>query len=285
MNFLEHLNRFVGLYLDLFKSLRRPVIWLPFLVYAGFQFLLLLLLVNSSHPGFHGFLSPLVGSMEEARLLSPGSASVFDHYPGLFVVLPSVFQWFKIVLGMVLEGLVIGLGAVLFIRYFVGVADPRTRVALAFRRWPQLLVVWTLITGLMLLVNLYLPRYFEAILVGSPRRLIVFEILMRLLTVGVYSLFVYAIPALMVRNGNILAAFKTSLGNFFRRPIFSFCLVLVPFLISLPLSYASGQAGAIVEKFTPELVFYILTGTIIIDIIVNYILTGTVVNFLLDQGE
>ena len=111
-----------------------------------------------------------------------------------------------------------------------------------------------------------------------------FDLIMRLTTVFIYSVFVYAVPAVVVLQKNIGQAIKISLTFFFRYPIFTFFLALLPYLLTVPISYMTSNADIIVAKFSPELVFYILLIGIVIDMIVNFILTGAVVKFLTEEA-
>ena len=278
MGFIEKINRFLGLYLDVFRAIAKPLTWFPFLVYALLQFLMLLLLENYVHPYIYPVLHPLIA------LLGEGRADFFGHYPELYLMLPTVYQWGKLIIGVVLEGLLIGITSVYFLRAFRN-GEKGVSVATAFTRWPILLIIWAVVTGILLIINLYLPDLFGDMLFKSPRRMMVFEIFLRLLTVAVYSVFIYAIPAVIVYRNGLLGAFKTTFRLFARNPFFSFFLALIPFLFSIPISYATDNVTTIVDKFTPELVFYILVAGIFVDFLINYFITGTVVKFLAEESE
>lgn len=279
MSFIDRLNRFIALYIYVIKRCWRLTAWLPFFFYAIFQFLLLVLLINYVEPHIYPILSPIIS------VLGQTEKEMFHHYPGLFILLPTVFQWLKIAAGVVFEGLTVGLASVLFLRIYGAKNGDRLRLSFAFRQWLHLIIAWTLITAVLVIINKYAPMIFSEQLAGSPRRLLVFDIILRLVTVALYSLFVYAVPAVIVYRDNALRAFRTSLSIFARYPIFSFFLAFIPYLLSLPVSYAAGKPDVIIDKFTPELVFYILTAGIILDVVINYIITGTVVKFLLDEQK
>ncbi|UCD16874.1 MAG: hypothetical protein JSV44_10510 [Candidatus Zixiibacteriota bacterium] len=272
------LNRFIGLYLNIFRTLLSFRLWLPFLLYAILQFLVLLACRYYTHPALYSILSAPVS------LLGERQAEIFSHYPGLFILLPTVVQWGKLLIGVIFEGLIIGIGSVLFMRRFDSAGTgPEDRVSAAFSRWMLLQVVWVAITIILLLINWLLPTMLSEYLILSPRRQFVFGIMLRLITVFAFSVFIYAVPSVMVYKNSIAGALKGSVLLFSRYPIFSFFLALVPYLLSVPVSYLLENTPAIVNKFAPVLVFYILTVGIIIDMIINYFVTGTVVKFLLDE--
>lgn len=130
------------------------------------------------------------------------------------------------------------------------------------------------------MANLFLPDLFENFLSGSPRRIAAFEFCMGFLTVVLFSIFIYAVPAVIVYKNSFLQAFKTSISIFARVPIFSFFLALIPYLLTVPTTYLAGKSDVIISKFSPELVFYILAVGLFVDMIANVIMTGAVVKFL-----
>ncbi|UCD94709.1 MAG: hypothetical protein JSU69_01265 [Candidatus Zixiibacteriota bacterium] len=279
MGFVDTLNRLLGLYLAALKSVGRFRLWLPFFLYAVLQIVLLLLCVSYVNPRLYPVLSPLVS------LLGQRNAEMFGHYPELYLLLPYVFQWGKLFLSIIFEGLAIGLTSALFVIAFHSKGRPRLKLSPVFARWPQLLITWAVITGVIYLVNWLVPEIFSEYLQGSPRRVVIFEMVMRIIGVIIYAVFVYAVPAIIVRGEGIVRALKTSVSYFAGHPFFTFLLVLIPFLFTLPTTYLSAKAGIVVTKFSPELMFYILLGAIIVDMVINFVLTGAVVKFLVEDKE
>jgi len=261
------------------KAVFRLKLWLPFFILAAMQFLLLLLFRSYVHPNIYPLLSPLV------ELLGKNNADIFAQYPGLFIALPYVYQWARLILGMLFEGLAVGMTAYLFLIYFGSQRGERTGPAGVFSKWPQLAVAWAIVTAVILIINIYLSPLFRDFLAGSPRRLMIFDIVMKLIGVAVYALFIFVIPAMFVYGKNIFEALKTSLSLFFKYPVFTFFVVLIPYLFTLPITYLSDQSAIIAIKFTPELIFYILSAGLVVDMLVNFVMTGALVSFLLDERD
>ncbi len=279
MDFVDKLNRLIGLYAAALKSVFRLKIWLPYFVYAVLQFGVLTACVFYVHPHVYPILSPLVALLGGAR------AELFSHYPGLYLLLPQVYQWGKLAFGIAFEGLATGLTVVLFAGYFGRHLTSRWRPSEAFKAWPQLLLGWAIIAGILFALHWYLPQMAADMLHRSPRRAAIFDVGLKFLTVAIYSVFIYTLPALIVFRQNILMAFKTSFGYFLKYPMFSFFLALIPYLISLPVSYLSRSSEIIVTGFTPELMYYILLIGIIIDMFINYFVAGAVTKFLIEEQE
>ncbi len=279
MNFIEKLNRFVGLYLTAFGTTIKGGAWLPFLIYTGLQMSALIFVVNYTNPFIYPLLSPLI------VLIAGENASLFDHYPTLYLLLPFVYQWFKIAIGIIFEGLAAGLTIVLILRILAPTQHAGLKLAAAYKKWPQLLLVWTIITAILWSIDTYLPPIFAEQLADAPRRQMAFNIILRLLTVGIYSILMYAIPALIVRNAGFLKSFRISIKLFIKYPIFSFFLAFIPILMTLPASYGAANADIIVQKFSPELVFYIIFAGLFVEFIANYLLMATLVKFMVDETE
>jgi len=276
MSVVLGLNRFIAVYLSVFKQIFKGRLWLPFFLYALLQFIILIAVRNYVHPAVYPVLSPVV------ELFGERPANIFSHYPGLFLMLPTVAQWVKLVLGVLFEGLVVGVVSVYCLRMF---SDQRPNLSLAIAKWPTLLIVWTVITAVLMAINWFVPGLFTDLLYLNPRRQLMFGVGMRLLTVAVYSLFIYAVPSVIVYKNGVIEALKDSVRLFIRNPIFTFFLALVPYLLSVPISYALENVDTIVAKFTPELVFYLIIVSLVIDMIVNVLVTGTVVKVLVAENE
>lgn len=278
MTFITKINWLAGLYISVLKLSGRFKIWGPFFFYAIFQFLILMVCVNYLNPTINPILSPLVSLLGQER------GELYGHYPGLYFLLPQVFQWGKLFFGIIFEGLAAGITAILFLKIFDESRRGDSAISSGISRWVNLALVWSIITIILVGFNWLVPQFFSGFLQGSPRRLAMFDLIMRLTTVFLYSIFVYAVPALVVLKKNVGQALKVSLTFFFRYPIFTFFLTLLPYLLTVPISYMTSNADVIVTKFSPELVFYILLIGIIIDMIVNFIMTGAIVKFLTEEA-
>lgn len=279
MDFLAKLNRLIGLYIFTLRTFLLGGIWLPFVIYGFLQFVILIILSNYTNPYIYPVLSPLVMFIMEEN------APLFDHYPAMYLLLPYLFQWLKIALGIVFEGLAFGLTAVLAMKVLSLTRLADLKLAFARNRWLQLAFVWTVITALLWVVNKYIPVAFAEQVALSPRRQMALDVGLKLLTIGIYSIFIYVLPAMIVYKNSIVAAFRTSFSFFAKNPIFSFFLAFIPILLTWPISFATRNSNVIIEKFSPELVFYILGAGIFVDFLVNCLLTVAVVKYLIDESE
>ncbi|MCX6825844.1 MAG: hypothetical protein NTV06_01055 [candidate division Zixibacteria bacterium] len=279
MNFIQKLNQLIDLYLVAIKSFGKLRSWLPFLVYALLQFLVLLVCASYDKPLFNTLLYPLVA------LMGAGKAEYFSHYPGLFVMLPAVFQGGKIILSLIFEGVAIGLTVILLLKAFSPAKGKEYKVAYVFSRWPELMLISAIVTTIWFAAGWGIPSLFSGFLAGSPRRIALFDILLKIIIIILYSIFIYTIPAFIIYRKKIWEAFRFSLSYFRKQPFFSFFLVMFPYLLTIPISYMTSRANVVVAKFTPELVLYILLTGIVVDFIINFVLTGAVVKLLTTEEE
>jgi hypothetical protein len=280
MIFLNKLNRLLELYTFGLRYLLRPKNWWPFFVYFLLQLILLLILVNFANRYIYSWLEPVIG-----LLIGSEQAGAFSHYPGLYLFLPFIFQILKLIPGVIFEAVAVGLTVVLFIESYHGTSETGYRYSDVYSRWLQLVLTWVPITAILFAINWFAPQILKPLLVGSPRRMMIFEIGLPLFTVFVYALFVYAVPAVIVYRINFIAALGKSLKLFVRQPLFTIFLTLIANVIPAVLYYLVGKSNVIVADFAPELVSYLLFVTIIIDMIIYIIFIGALTRFLIEEKE
>jgi len=281
VNTLAAINRFVGLFPDTFRQFSRGRIWLPLLVYFALVWLVLYAHYQHLSPVFHGLIEAWTG------LVSPRRAVGFSHYPGHFLMLPFFFDWARLAVGLLFEGVALGAAALMFSDRFLDVekAD-RSSFRLILPSWIHLVVGWVVLNGLMLAAMILLTSWLEGWLAGSPRRTMAFEFaLMPGIYIGLLALFLFVIPAVAVYGETVVQAIKRSLGIFRRHPIT--CLALAAVILAGPLavSFVAGRPVMIVEKFNPELVYRILLAGLVIDLIAGFVWMGTAVRFLVDEED
>ena len=150
-------------------------------------------------------------------------------------------------------------------------------------------VVWFVVIAILYLVNVYFSDFVEGVigysLQNAPRRQMLVSGIVRILTILIYMPFVFVLPGIMAGKESLWQSLKQAFSVFGRHPFIALGLVLVPFVIGVIPSWASGEAPNIVSNFYPEMVYYILLVSIGIDVIVNFILMGTAVKFYMDQSD
>lgn len=278
MSALEKINLFFSVFLAGIKSLKKPVLWLPFIFYALIQFLLLLALVYFYAPLLSAVFIPLIKGLVGDFAL---------HYPTYFLFLPKIFSRGNLLLGGILGIIFIGWGTYLFFSYFL--PDKRVKLGEGLRsalsRYLILLGVWVIETLVLLGFFFLMSRAGKGLLTGGFKKELAFEVLSLGLAVVFYGLFAYVFPAVVISGRNILSALGSSISIYKSNFFSTYFFVLIPNLLTFPFTLLSRRNSLVISKFNPEVIFLILVLEIGISIIANYILISTLTRFYIyDQG-
>jgi hypothetical protein len=275
---LQGVNTYIGIFADTFKYFNRGKAWLWLLVIFVVEGLILQAHYKFYSPMFYWLMSPWIN-------LDQQTATGFIHYPGHFLLLPLYFGKAKFIIGSLFEGAILGAVALIFYRHSTGSTDTiRHSGGQMFMRWFQLCLAWFIINGLFYLVNLFLPQMFNWFLENHPRRIIVFNtVCLPFVFVLIMSIFYFIIPYIAIYRVNVFKAIKNSFILFIRNPFICFFSALTILLIPIILSILLSNQTTIVDKFNPELVYYLLLLGLFIDILVNFFWVGTAVRYLIEK--
>jgi len=279
MNFVRTINRLISLFVDTFRQVGRGRIWLVLLVYFLLNWLVLYAHYKALSPLFYGPMKLWVG------LFGAREATGFFHYPGHFLVLPFLFDWARMAVGLIFEGAVLGLVSLLFFDAFLEVKKPEASPYKLIRSsWLHLILGWLLIYGAMLALALWLPSVFGSWMQGSPRRMLAVE---ALLIPGVYTILLaalyFVIPSIAIYGDNVWEAVKRSLGLFRANPGTCLVLAFAVLIGQVVVSMVAGRPVTIIEKFRPELVYWVLWAGLVVNALASFLWMGTAVRFLIEE--
>lgn len=256
---------FWNVWQETLKSLDRPSLLLPFLIYATLQFFILIGLVYFVYPPFSHLFLPLQQWLFGETAL---------HYPNNFVVLPNAFDLLNFALNGVVGVLVIAISTLMF--YQLGDAKaPRLQVGRAGRRYLHLFFVWIIEAGLaygilMLFANV------SARLAGLATLL---HIARYVAVITVSSLFVYTTILIVIENRPAWLALAGSIKYFKRYTFVTLLFVGLPSLWQVPIQYLNGHTAAIIRRLNPEIIAVIIGGGIIFSLAASYLIVGSVTLF------
>ncbi|RME30606.1 MAG: hypothetical protein D6800_01705, partial [Candidatus Zixiibacteriota bacterium] len=246
---------FFTVILGALRQAGRLRVWLLLLGYYAVYGIVLLAHYDFTSPLFY----PVI-SWWTALPLFPNAAAratAFTHYPNHLVLLVDYYGWAKLALGVLFEGLMLGL----LVRWLAPAASSRNETAqwpsLA-GRWFHLALGWTILNGLMLLAALELPQWFAPLL-GGPRRALAFNLtVIPFVYTLLLALLFQMVPLISLRGQNVFSAIGQSLKAFLHRPMTTFLLAAI--VIAGPFLFATmaGYASFIVQRFRPELIVWLL---------------------------
>lgn len=265
--------------IDAIRQIVRGRVWLILGAYLLVQFLLLYSHYQYTSPLFHGFITFWTQLWDESM------AAAFSHYPGHFLFMPYFFGWAKFFLGCIVEGLVLGLVARQFWPVMTGGHDsglklPRFKFSLCM----QLAGGWLLINGLILAIGNFLPGQIIPLLDDSPRRILAFElVVLPFIDTILFAFMFYLIPAIAIHGDNLLRAFGRSVRVFLASPFLTILLAGTVLAGPILISFASGRSNEIIQKFHPELVYWLLIVGLFVELLANFIWMSSAVRQLADD--
>jgi hypothetical protein len=277
MGFIAGINRIVQLFGDTLRQLFRGRIWLILLAYYGFQWLLLYAHEQFASPMFSWLVSLTLSFKDVNR------ATAFTHYPSHYVFLPDVYGGVKFVVGLIFEGLALGAVAGIFLQKFAGrKSGISTRSAV--KLWLQLAIVWLVLNGLTLVLSYVIPAALSSQLY-SPKRMAVFSFIIMPATFTVcMALFYYSVPLIMAAGRNGFWTLGRAIKLFFKYPIMT--LVLAAITVAGPVLVAaisSGYVTTIVDKFRPELVYWLLFFGLFVEMVASFVWMGVASRLVADE--
>ncbi|MDD4051990.1 MAG: hypothetical protein PHR28_08850 [candidate division Zixibacteria bacterium] len=277
-------SEFWYLYGRTLRQMRYPSVWAPLLIQALIAFVL---------AAWHYYLfSPITGPILSGwvRLISPEYSAAFFHYPAHFVLMPYYFGYARLIVGLFAEALLFGVVIDLFMALYRG--EPpllMTSFRKAAGRYLQLTLVWGAVIIILYLLNRYFFDFLQNVLgyslESAPRRQVAMTGVIHLLTVLIYALCLFLLPSIMRGGESLGRIIRRALGVSLRHPFVAIGLVLLPYLVGLPASWAVSESAKIVSSFNPELVYILIVISIAVDVPVNFVLLGTSVKFFMDINQ
>ena len=276
---LRGLNLFIGIYARIIRDLGAIRLIAPFFILALFESLILAVLVGFYLPPVHKVLVPILSYFYSDYAL---------HYPRYFLILPQIYSYGTTVLIGFLFGVPL-LAAAVFVlgaHYKGERGGLREGLRTARKSLLGLATIWLVKMFSVFLVYRYVGDFIIDAARGMPRGDLAGFVGVQVLGIVLSMMFIYAIPAIMLHRQKLLKALATSFSFALKYPIFSFFLLLIPWLVSFPVGYlTNSKIHIILLKFSHTALIYLLGFDIFIGIIAGYFTYAGITYFYLKMTE
>ncbi|MBD3169486.1 MAG: hypothetical protein GF307_08385 [candidate division Zixibacteria bacterium] len=268
MSFIEGINRFFSIYIDVFKGLGRVKILLPMFLYALAQCILLYAMVSFYKEPFDGLMVPLL-----SRLFG----NEITHYPAIFQALASIFGYLTLPVSFILSSLLTGMAVFLFASFF---EDEGLSISAAFKsaisKYHILLLLWILETAVILALITIPSQFAGDFFQYSLKRQLVFRLMLAGLGAFGTAVFAYTTASAVLGRTSFIKAIISSLRIFKENFFTTFFIVLVPVMIRFPIDFINSKSAQYSGKFNPEFIAVLVLIGIIVSYIANLFLVGGV---------
>lgn len=276
---LARLNLFIEIYWLAIKGLKSGKLLAPFLILGLFKALALSALIYFYLPPVYRIMAPLLKLFYSVAIL---------HFPQFYLIMPQINEF---IANYIIEPLfgVILMGTAVFI---IGTKFKNEKsgfgegLRTALKAAPALYAIWVIKTALVVLAFKYGGTVVFPIVQGTSHADFAAYFIIQMLALVATALLVYAYPAIIMHRQGILGALATSLKLTSKNFIFTFFLLLIPWLIRFPISYLLGsKVYLILGKFNTSVLAYLLSGDLLASLIAGFLAYASVTYFYLSRTE
>lgn len=250
-----------------------PAVFTPFLIVAGLELFSLIIIYFSPRMPLRLVLGPIIRTFW---------GEAFLHYPLNFALFPKLASLARMVISIVAGSLIAG--AAIYMVKHAYLTKGRIKTSIAFREALKVYFYFFFIAFLTTAFFYFLSKFSFIILAkyflaGHSRLLFIKSrlwlgpilIIWNLaLAILVQSVFVYAMPAIMIDKKKTASAIKQSFIIFKRHLPATLALVGIPTLIYLPIIILNANISVLIDKFFPESVVVVaLCGTLLSSLVID----------------
>lgn len=275
MNSWQLLNQYLFQWGRALGAMFRPRTWTPWLVLLLIQGALLSLLYFGARPPLDAMLRWMPG-----WILPAG----FFDYPTHFLLMPAVlYNRLLPIAGLLVESLLQAAATLTFIRYARGQSLPGLGEAVSEVRanYLQLALFWLmnhlLLRGFSELFNLTVGDLWT----GYARRRFLLEVVQFLCTAAVNSVLAYTTVVIVLERTAPGATLRQALRTFVRHPLATWMTVVAGTLLTVPFSMALSSSSQWVRDFHPEVVAFVLAGSLVASIFASYLVVAVLTSWYL----
>lgn len=270
---MENVKRLFWLWQQCFKSMKNMKTFIPFVIYALLQGVLLYSLVNFIKSPFSGLFIPLIRKIFGEPAL---------HYPNFFYVITPFFNQINLIIGGLIGVIIIAMATIIFTKNFrnesAGIGES---ISISFSKYISLFIVWIIESVLTITIIVGIPMLLNKFLQPEYRVSQIIEFGSLILGILVASIFAFTTILIVVDGEKFGRSLSRTFLIFRNNIITTFMLVAVPTLIYFPVSYLSKKTNILISKFSPEIMVVILSTGILITLFTSYFQIGSITRFYL----
>jgi len=266
-----------------------PVLFLPFVIFAAFEFVTLMIIYLAPRMPLKLLLGPPIRAIWGERFL---------HYPINFLLIPKLASLARIGLTVVIGSFLTGVATLLVYNIF-----KKTKINLkeifksALKKYVSLFAIVLLFTIIFYLLDKVTPKllikYFASghakLLFVGPRFWLgpILTCFNFMLAVIVQSAFVYAIPILLIEGETLTKALLRSFLLFKKFFFKTILLIGLPMLIYIPIIVLQADSAFLITRLFPEVILWVaIISLIVSSLVIDLLITlSTTHLYLMHKNE
>lgn len=270
---ISQFNALIWSWGEMFRALARGAAVLPLALYGALQTLIVLAIVGFAYPPLSWIVAPVLRWRFGDAVL---------HYPNNFFVLRSAlgqidtFVW--VLLGAVLSAASVHMFAAFFAGRREGFGGGWRAAA---SRYLPILLVAAVVMVLTHVIAQAPTSLWGELADRSPSRFRMVRGASIVVVVAVQSLFLYAVPYLLLTERRVWQALSGSFAMAWRHPVTTYLLVGIPAAVELLPLWLSRNSIMIAQRLSPEFLVFVMLVWIVAIFFAGYAVAGSSTRFFM----
>lgn len=266
-----------------------PVLFLPFAIFAAFEFISLIIIYLAPRMPLKLLLGPPIRALWGEKFL---------HYPLNFILIPKLGSLAKIGLTVILGSFLTGVATLLVYNLYKKAAiNLKNIFSLALRKYVSLFAIVLLFTLIFYLLDKVTSKLLVKYFVSGHAKLLflgpkiwlgpILVCLNFMLAIIVQSAFIYAIPILLIEGETLSKSILKSFMLFKMLFLKTIILVSLPMLIYIPIIILQADPAFLIIRLFPEAVLLVaILSLIISSLVIDLLITLTTTHlYLMHKDE
>ena len=248
----------------------RPIVYLPFLIFAVLETFSLIVLNFAPCQPLVAVFGPPIKTFFSERYL---------HYPTYFLLLPKLSALSRMVLSVIFGSFLTGAAInIIFDLYHKKHVKLGNSLKSASKKYAALFLIYLLVTVLFYYsVRIYNSAMLKYFMAGHTKLLFLSAKLWLgpllicanfVIAVIIQSIFIYALPILIIDKGGLLGSIWKSMVMFKKLFIPTIILVTTPMLIYVPIILLNSNSSFLMNKLFPEFMLIVTFASIVLSSLV-----------------